>query len=1091
MEQRIKASHKPVQEFLRQRAQLVAHGVTHEMGVRSAFQMLLHSTTPKGWALIPEETLPKSSLRPDGTLKDEFLFRRGFWESKDEHDDLQKEIDAKVRKGYPLTNTIFEDSREAVLYQNKRVTMMARLDDPRQVADLLNNFYDYREPHIEEFEKAVEEFKDRVPDLAAGLVKKIEQSHRDNREFRDAFSAFHELCRTSLNPGLRQEAVEEMLVQHLLTERLIGNIFENPEFRQRNVIAAEIEKVVGALTGRHFNRQQYLEGLNRFYVAIEKAAQNSSEFSEKQHLLNSVYERFFQGYAVKVADTHGIVYTPQPIVDFMCASVVEVLKSEFGKELGDREVCIIDPCTGTGNFIVNLMPRIPQKDLPRMYRQQLFANEVMLMPYYIAALNIEHAYFEITGKYEPFEGLCFVDTLGMADAQQQALFTEKNVERVERQKKAQITVVLGNPPYNANQINESDNNRNRKYGVVDKRVEELFARTSSATLKSKIYDPYVKFFRWATDRLENRQGLVCFVSNNSFVHKSIFDGMRETLAKEFSAIEHVDLKGDLREDLPDGEKSGNVFGIKVGVGITILAKNPKKSICQFSYCLAPDSPRKQDKLQWLEETESIRNVCWTESHEVMSGIWKKEEKSEFSSWMSLSLKDPKLKKDQIFSDSSLGVSTNRDDVVYGFEVDSLLSRVEDFADKYNSELVRYQRRGMGTRPDDFVDHSKVRWSSTLKGYLSRGQKAAIDEAMVRRSLYRPFCAQNLYYDYMFVDRPGRFRLYQPTLKLAKTNPQLLLLLPYDRRDFTFLMTHDLPNLNCLGDPVQCFPFYVYDEDGKNRRENVTDWALGEFRGRYEVGGMRYEKGEKPEVRSQKSEGKAKMTPPLKRGGKMKRDGQRPPPVARGGGEAETRRPEAAASSTRGGEIGKWDIFYYVYGLLHHPEYRARYADNLKRELPRIPFAPDFWAFSVAGRKLAELHLKYEELEPYKLKFVETPKTRLSWRVEKMKLVGENPKSKIENRKEKKQSGEALHVRVNETLMLSGIPAEVQEYRLGNRSALDWVIDQYQIKTDKRSGITHDPNREDDPEYIVRLIGQVVRVSLETVKIVKGLPKEFR
>jgi predicted helicase len=417
----LKPTHKTIQEYLKHREQLSAVGVLNEGGVSSAFQMLLQRAAPNGWVLVPQEPLPKSRLRPDGTLKDDNGFRRGYWEAKDSKDDLDKEIEKKRALGYPHSNIIYEDSREAVLIQNKGTVMRVPLSHPQGVADLLNQYYSYTEPHIEEFEKAVDEFKDRVPDLAKGLVKKIEESHKNNREFRDAFASFHDLCKTSLNPGLRQEAVEEMLVQHLLTERLIGNIFENPEFRQRNVIAAEIEKVIQALTGKHFNRQQYLEGLNRFYMAIEGAAKNSSEFSEKQHLLNSVYERFFQGYAVKVADTHGIVYTPQPIVDFMCASVVEVLKSEFKKELGDPDVCIIDPCTGTGNFVVNLLHRIPQKDLPRVYKHQLFANEVMLMPYYIAALNIEHAYFEITGTYEPFEGLCFVDTLGMAEASQQAL----------------------------------------------------------------------------------------------------------------------------------------------------------------------------------------------------------------------------------------------------------------------------------------------------------------------------------------------------------------------------------------------------------------------------------------------------------------------------------------------------------------------------------------------------------------------------------------------------------------------------------------------------------------------------------------------
>ena len=289
-----------------------------------------------------------------------------------------------------------------------------------------------------------------------------------------------------------------MLVQHLLTERLIREIFDNPEFTRRNVIAAEIEKVIDALTSRSFDRHVFLKSLDRFYVAIENAARTMTEWSDKQHFLNTVYERFFQGYSVKLADTMGIVYTPQPIVDFMCASVAEVLEKEFGKSLGDKDVNILDPCTGTGNFIVNLIRRIPKKDLQRVYTKQLFANEIMLLPYYIAALNIEHAYYEQTGEYEAFEGLCFVDTLDLAEPRQNGLsfMTEKNTERVERQKRTPITVIIGNPPYNVGQKNENDKNKNRKYPIVDQRVSrDIRRRIPRRRSDSKLYDPYVKFFR--------------------------------------------------------------------------------------------------------------------------------------------------------------------------------------------------------------------------------------------------------------------------------------------------------------------------------------------------------------------------------------------------------------------------------------------------------------------------------------------------------------------------------------------------------------------------------------------------------------------
>jgi predicted helicase len=320
------------------------------------------------------------------------------------------------------------------------------------------------EEDYEGFEQAVTEFKDRIPQLAHGLLAKIQDAHEKNKKFQAAFGALLELCQAALNPNISKAAVDEMLVQHLLTERLFDKIFQNQDFIRRNVIAVEIEKVIDALVSRSFNRGEFLKSLDPFYKAIANTARTIEDFSEKQHFLNTVYERFFQGYSVKVADTHGIVYTPQAIVDFMCASVEEVLKTEFGKGLGSPVVNILDPCTGTGNFIVNLLRRIDRRDLPRAYATQLFANEVMLLPYYIAAQNIEHEYYDLTGEYAPFEGLYFVDTLELAEAEQGTLsfMTEENTARVERQKKTPITVVIGNPPYNMGQVNENDNNKNRR-----------------------------------------------------------------------------------------------------------------------------------------------------------------------------------------------------------------------------------------------------------------------------------------------------------------------------------------------------------------------------------------------------------------------------------------------------------------------------------------------------------------------------------------------------------------------------------------------------------------------------------------------------
>ncbi len=912
----VSPTHRSVRKYYETLEALKNQSVDNEMSVRSAFEFLLAETAKlRGWTLVPElsEKSGGSLMRPDGTLRDANSLPRGYWEAKDTKDDLNTEIRRKIARGYRLSNTIFEDTQTGVLYQDKQEVLRVPLGDPKELARLLNQFYGYAEPDIEGFEEAVQEFQERVPELAGGLAEKIREAHKDNPRFIQAFAQFFKLCQTALNPNIRVEAVDEMLVQHLLTERLFRTIFDNPEFTKRNVIAQEVERVIDALLSQSFNRADYLKGLDRFYVAMESAARILPDFSEKQHFLNSIYERFFQGYSVKVADTMGIVYTPQPIVNFMCASVAEVLEKEFGKSLSSPDVYIIDPCTGTGNFIVNLLRRISKRDLPRVYREQFFANEVMLMPYYIAALNIEHAYYELTGTYEPFEGLCFVDTLDLAEGSQHQLgfVTEKNAERVERQKRTPITVVIGNPPYNMNQQNENDNNKNRKYEVIDKRVAETYAKDSKASSKTALSDPYVKFFRWATDRLQGRDGIVAFVSNNSFVDQHAFDGMRKHLLGDFTNIYHIDLHGNVRRNPKLSGTTHNVFGIQVGVGITVAARKRDAANPALSYHRVPEDWRKEQKLRQLTALDSVFGVPWQPLKPDTSGNWLlPEHATEFEAFVPVATKAGKVHtgaaKETILKLFSVGVKTNRDDVVYDFQRESLEVRIRRFVEDYNGEVDRYKRSKDKKPVDDFVRYEEIKWSETLKAHLKRADYATFDEAKIRESLYRAFSRRYLFFDRLLNERVYGMPRVFPTLESETEN--LVICCTIDSQmPFSALATNRLPSHAPGGRPGQCFPFYVYNEDGTNQRENITDWALEHFRKHY---------------------GDNKIT--------------------------------------------KWDIFYYVYGVLHHPQYRAKYAENLKRELPRIPLAKDFWGFSKAGKELARLHIEYEKLQPYPLKYVETP-----------------------------------------------------------------------------------------------------------------------
>ena len=525
-----------VNTYLKDLQHLKKQNVVNELSLKGPFQNLLDKAAKKrGWTLIPELSTHSGGKRvvPDGTVRDEFRLARGWWEAKDTGDNLAAEIQKKLKAGYPTRNTIFEDTQVAVLYQDRAEAGEFTLADPVHLVALLNRFFSHDESDEREFLRAMAEFKSRIPDLAQSLREHLAEAHKANRAFREAFSEFVAVCRASLNPELSEAHVDEMLIQHLLTERLMRNLFQNPEFTTRNAIAAQVEKVIDALAKGSFSRAQFLKNLDPYYKAIEREGANLSHFTEKQDFLNSVYEQFFQRFSPNIADTHGIVYTPREIVDYMCNSVEQALTEEFGLTLASPEVVILDPCTGTGNFIVNLIERMPGNALAEAYKNRFFANEVMLLPYYVASLNIEHAYYERMGQYETFEGLCFVDTLDMAEAQQIGLFTLANTERVEREKTAAVTVIIGNPPYNVGQKSENDNNQNRKYPVIDKRVRDTYAKDSAATNKNSLADMYVKFFRWASDRLGDRDGIVCFVSNNSFVEQIAFDGMRKHLLRDF------------------------------------------------------------------------------------------------------------------------------------------------------------------------------------------------------------------------------------------------------------------------------------------------------------------------------------------------------------------------------------------------------------------------------------------------------------------------------------------------------------------------------------------------------------------------------
>ncbi|MCG9131678.1 DEAD/DEAH box helicase [Candidatus Poribacteria bacterium] len=1011
----LKPSHKAIRDYYATLQRYDEHAVTHEGAVSNPFAFLLDACAKQVNAtLIPQYPMraPKGNrIVVDGAILDEFGLPFAYWEAKDIDDDLLRSVQEKRDAGYPLDNTFFQTPQRIILYQNGQVALDVDITDPAQLIAALQYLFAYTAPALGNWQTAVTDFREHVPDLANKLKELIEQRHETDPAFKEAFGDFYEICRTAINPELSQDAVEEMLIQHILTERIFRTVFERSDFTRRNIIAREIENVSDALMRHAVSRDAFLAPLDRFYVAIEQAATLCKDFSQKQHFLNTFYEKFFQGFSEDVADTHGIVYTPQPIVDFMVKSIEHILETEFNRSLSDSGVHIIDPFVGTGNFIVRLMQDIRGTALEEKYRHELHCNEVMLLPYYIASLNIEQEYFQRTGTYLPFEGIALADTFELLEQEQGELFTRENTERVKRQKAADMFVVLGNPPYNAWQVNENDNNKNRKYQAMDKLIRDTYVADSKATNRNALYDPYVKAILWASERI-SEEGVIAFVTNSGFLDGTAFDGMRKHLADNFDAIYIFDLGGNARKGLKASDT--NVFGIRVGVSINLLVKTKqdqsKKS--RIFYYRTDDLWNKKQKFDFLNEHQHVGNIVGQTIEPDARHTWLTEGlHAEFDTFIPIGTKEAKANKNAassvIFKTYSSGVKTNRDAWSYNFNRNVLTANIQRMSRIYNAEADRWKRAdNKAANIDDFVvyDDTKIAWSRDLKGKLKRGTTAEYTGYKMRTALYRPFTKSNLYFDRAISDVLYMFPSIFPNPETEKENRVIWIKVGREWSMFA-LLTNKIPDILPQGGS-QCFPFYTYNEDGTNRQENITDWALAEFRDHY-----------------------------------------------------------------NDDTITKWDIFHYNYALLHHPIYREKYEMNLKRDLPHIPFAEDFWGFANAGAALSDLHINYESVPKYDgLEEIETPGMKVDWHVEKMKL-----------------SKDKTQLKYNDFLTLDGIPSEVYAYRLGNRSALEWVIDQYRVKVDKRSGIVNDPNREDQPRYIVDLIARVISVSLQTVEIVGGLP----
>lgn len=807
-------------------------GTKKELSIKSAFANLLNSyCKTKNLLLIQEleyKTQAGNRIIPDGTVKDALRLDWGFWESKDEYDNLNKEIKEKIRKGYPIFNIIFEDSKKAVLIQEGKKVQQSPLDSPTKLDLLLKKFLEYERPEINDFHKAIEKFKEDIPTVLNTLRELIEKQGKINNNFIKARNRLLNICQQTINPNLTVLDIREMLIQHILTEDIFITIFNESQFHRENNIAIELEKVTSTFfTGKI--KKETLGLIEHYYFAIRSAAACVYNHNEKQKFLKVIYENFYKVYNPKGADRLGIFYTPNEIVQFMVKTTNDLSFIHFKKLLSDENVEILDPATGTGTFITEIIENIPKSKIEYKYINEIHCNEVAILPYYIANLNIEFTYKQKTEKYEPFNNICFVDTLDNTGFniknKQTKLFDigTENYERIKNQNKKKISIIIGNPPYNANQLNENENNKNKDYPIIDKRIKETYVKYSKAQ-KTKVYDMYSRFYRWATDRL-NENGIIAFITNRSFIDSITFDGFRKCIQEEFNYVYIIDTKSDVRANPKISGTSHNVFGIQTGVAVVFLVKIEKeKRPCYIQYFALKDEQAKNEKLLWFGTT-SFDKIEFNHLEPDERNNWLSIPENDFYKNIPL-VKEGEIK-NAVFNTYSLGISTNRDEWVTDFNRDNLKGKIKYFIKSYNQQLKSIKK----VNKEDINDkiNYDIKWSSRLKSLFIRGKKIRYKDTHIIKLHYRPFIEKNYYSDKMLSDRLTSNHYNYFGKKLVNDNKIICFPGIGSNKKFSTLVSDKIWSLDLI-EKTQGVPLYVYK--GRNKIENVTFWGLNEFRSHY-------------------------------------------------------------------------------------------------------------------------------------------------------------------------------------------------------------------------------------------------------------------
>lgn len=899
-----------------------------------------------------------------------------------------------------------------------------------------------------------EDWSASIAEIAKNHITRLTALLKDpDTEARRAFDAFLGELRDDLNDTISEGVAIEMPAQHIITRPVFETLFGGHKFTAENPVSCAMQRVLDVLNEANLDKES--KDLEKFDASVKLRSQGITDPQTKQKLIVELYDKFFRRAFPRTTEKLGIVYTPAEIVDFIIHSVNEVLQSEFGQTLGSPGVHIIDPFTGTGTFITRLLQSglIALEEMEHKFRHKIHANEIVLLAYYIAAINIEAVYHGIMGgEYVPFEGICLTDTFQMYESDDLiSHYMPDNSERRKRQKATDIRVIVGNPPYSAGQRSEDDNAKNVGYPSLDQRISSAYGARSTATLQRFLYDSYIRAIRWGSDRIGDA-GVMAYVTNAGWVDGTAADGLRACLAEEFSDLYVFHLRGNQRTS---GELSrrvgGKIFGSgsRAPIAISVFVKNPDAAEHgRIHFHDIGDYLDQKQKLAIIRDFESIGGISRSEGCSRITPDkqhdWINQRDSSFEKHISVGDKKDKSEP-TIFENYSLGVVTNRDNWCFNSSRVELLSNVTRLVNFYENERERLHSSGLLSSAEDLedvlsIDPKAIAWTRSLKSDLRRNKPLSIGDGVPTKATYRPFSPQWLFF--------GR-RLNKVVYQMPKIFPddsvvnRAIMVKGNWQGDGQLALMVD--RVVCLQPDggAQCFPLNLYEQpldaeeavdlfsqsnkiDGLQRSDGITDAGLRHFQDAYP-----------------------------------------------------------------GETITKEDLFYYLYGLLHSEDYRAKYADNLSKELPRIPrvkTAADFWAFSRAGRELGDLHVNYETVEPYPvtikqgdLRLADIRNPEAFYRVTKW-AFGKNGKEK-----------DKTTVIYNANITMQDIPLEAYDYVVNGKPALEWVMERQVVKVDKDSGIENDANRYaietmNNPAYPLELFQRVITVSLRTMEIVRSLPK---